>query len=209
MTTRAAAKAQTRERLLSAAREAVREQGPSALALRDVARRAGVVPSAVYKHVASRDALLTELILEAYAGVAEALETAEQTDAGRRWTVVANALRTWALAHRHEFQLIYGSPVPDYRAPAQTVPAATRVAAVFLRAAGEDPGGATAELESQLVDPAAQLGVDPGVLARVLADLAQLVGLLTLELGGHLVGTADPADALWDAVLARQQAASA
>jgi hypothetical protein len=36
------------------------------------------------------------------------------------------------------------------------------------------------------------------------AELAALVGIVTLELGGHLVGSADPADRLFAALLERQ-----
>lgn len=210
MTSRAEAKDATRRRLLDAALDVLREQGAPALSLRDVARRAGVVPSAVYRHVASREELITQLVLAAYGSLAEALEEAV-TAGPATWATAASALRRWALAHPHEFQLIYGTPVPGYRAPRETIPAAARVAAVFLGledAAGPGGRAPSAPLRAQLAVPAEGLGTDPAVLARVLADLAQLVGLLTLELGGHLVGTADPADLLWEDVLARRAGAT-
>ena len=40
--------------------------------------------------------------------------------------------------------------------------------------------------------------------AAVIAELAALVGAVTLELGGHLVGSADPADELFSGLLERQ-----
>ena len=211
MTTRAEAKADTRRRLLEAARSSLRTDGPAALSLRETAKRAGIVPSAVYRHFDSRDALLTQLILDAYTGLAEALEraVAERPETGEPWRVAATALRAWALDHRHEFQLIYGTPVPGYVAPAETVGAAERVVAVFLAVAPEGSpapaSSAAARLQEQLARPAQQLGVGSELLAAVLADLGQLVGLLVLELGGHLVGTAEPADHLWESVLDAQQ----
>lgn len=213
METRSQAKAHTRQKLLEAARDTVREAGPSVLSLRDVARRAGVVPSAVYRHFDSRDALLTQLILDSYAGLAESLEAAmpEPRAAGRpeeEWRRAADALRTWALSHRHEFLLIYGTPVPGYHAPSETIGAAARVASVFISRVGEgaavDRAPAEGPLHAQLSAPAAQFGVSPAQLGRALAEVSQLVGVLVLELGGHFVGTADPADHLWDHVVTAQ-----
>lgn len=219
MDARAEAKARTREQLLEAARIAVREQGAPALSLRDVARQAGVVPSAVYRHFSSRDDLLTQLILDAYAHLAATLEEAEtRSPSGRgQWSDVADVLRTWALTHRHEFQLLYGTPVPGYRAPQETVPAAARIAAVFVRSASRDlpqgyraateaaaPSAARDALHLQLAPMAERFGVGPRLLSQVLAQLAQLVGLLLLEFGGHFVGTADPADHLWAVTLEDQ-----
>lgn len=218
MSRREDAKQETRRRLLTAAREVVAHQGAAALSLREVARRAGVVPSAVYRHVENRDALLSELLVESYRSLADALEAVCSSG----WAATAGALRAWALERPHEFQLLYGTPVPGYSAPERTVPEAARIARAFLQArlVGDRAGGAgapesvpagtsppgkdQAALPTQLLTPAAQLDTDPVILAVVLADLAQLVGLLLLEAGGHFVGTADPADHLWDAVVARQ-----
>lgn len=204
MTSRADAKDATRRRLLEAAGEVIREQGAPALSLREVARRAGIVPSAVYRHLASRDELITQLVLAAYTSLAEHLETTVAASSPS-WRTAADALREWTLAHVHEFQLIYGTPVPGYRAPEETITAAARVAAVFLQV-GAVSGAPPDALAEQLREPAAQLGTDVTTLARTLADLSQLVGLLTLELGGHFVGTADPAQGLWDEAVARQAA---
>ncbi|GFZ93133.1 TetR/AcrR family transcriptional regulator [Nesterenkonia alkaliphila] len=207
MIARSEAKARTRQQLLSAAQEAVQKEGASALSLRGVARRAGVVPSAVYRHFESRDALLTQLILDAYTSLAETLEAAVGTRiAGDSWRRAAQALRAWALRHRHEFLLIYGTPVPGYRAPVETVAAAARVAAVFISRVPDTPQEhLNASLHAQLAGPARDFGVSPAQLGQALAETSQLVGALVLELGGHFVGTADPADHLWNQILEAQQ----
>ena len=46
---------------------------------------------------------------------------------------LAGAIRSWAFAHPHDYSLVYGSPVPGYRAPAATVAPAERVSLVALR----------------------------------------------------------------------------
>ncbi|MFB6931354.1 TetR/AcrR family transcriptional regulator [Streptomyces chartreusis] len=101
------------------------------LSLRAVARDAGLVPSALYRYFASRDALLTALIVEAYEALAEAAEAAEaavpRADLGGRWLAVCRAVRAWGLDNPAEYALIYGSPVPGYAAPEDTVNPASRV----------------------------------------------------------------------------------
>ena len=69
-----------------------------------------------------------------------------------RWLAIAGAVRAWALANPNEYALIYGSPVPGYAAPADTIGPAARPALVLLRvlvegvAAGQiDTGGRTAD----------------------------------------------------------------
>lgn len=101
------------------------------LSLRAIARELGVVSSALYRYFASRDELLTALIIDAYNAIGEAGERAdaaitERLDVTRRWLAVANAWREWALAHPAEYALIHGSPVPGYAAPADTIAPASR-----------------------------------------------------------------------------------
>ena len=46
---------------------------------------------------------------------------------------LAGAIRSWAFAHPHDYSLVYGSPVPGYRAPPATIAPAERVSLVALR----------------------------------------------------------------------------
>ncbi|MBD8060265.1 WHG domain-containing protein [Cellulomonas sp. JH27-2] len=118
---------------MGAARRRVREDGAAQLSLRAVARDLGVASSAVYRYVDSRDALLTLLVIEAFDGAGAACEEAAErairagADPARTWLAVARGFRTWAHHDRHSFELIYGTPVPGYLAPQDTVRHATRV----------------------------------------------------------------------------------
>ena len=71
------------------------------LSLRAVARDVGMASSAVYRYFASRDDLLTALIVDAYDAVGEVAERAEATvdraDLLGRWLATARAVRAWAL----------------------------------------------------------------------------------------------------------------
>src|ERR1700688_3623533 len=101
------------------------------LSLRAVARDMGMVSSALYRYFASRDDLLTALIVDAYNALGEIVEAADtavtdRDDLRERWLAVARAVRGWALANPSEYALLYGSPVPGYKAPQDTIPAAVR-----------------------------------------------------------------------------------
>lgn len=177
---RAIARAQQIERILDAARRQLAEQGAAALSLRAIARELGMVSSAIYRYVASRDDLLTALITEAYDGVGEAVERAivvRPKNDGRleqgagalseaaRFRAAAHAIRDWARAHPHEFSLIYGTTVPGYRAPDATIGAAIRVPrALFgLVPRGIDDGqhgSIDPELIAQATTAASALGPD-------------------------------------------------
>ncbi len=96
-----------------------------------------MVSSAIYRYFASRDELLTALIIDGYNAIGQAVEDADakcrRDDYPGRWRAACRAARAWALAHPHEYALIYGSPVPGYQAPPDTIGPAARSAAVFGR----------------------------------------------------------------------------
>src|SRR3954469_6706262 len=122
---RAKARAELTDTIKATARRHLAEEGAAALSLRAVARDVGMVSSAVYRYFPSRDDLLTALIVDAYDAVGAALEQADaahpRADHLGRWLAIAGALRVWALANPQEYALIYGSPIPGYQAPADTI----------------------------------------------------------------------------------------
>ena len=138
MTARARARAELTAAIKETARRHLAEHGSAGLSLRAVARELGMASSAIYRYFPSRDELLTALIVDAYDGLGEAVERADAAhrpadDLAGRWLADCRAVRAWALAHPHEYALIYGSPVPGYRAPQDTVGPATRVPQVLAR----------------------------------------------------------------------------
>lgn len=199
-------RARTTAAILAAARREIATRGGGGLSMRAVAREVGMVSSAVYRYFPTREALLTAMILESYEGLAGALGGVRARRPDLRWVALGAALRDWALERPHEFQLIYGTPVPGYVAPPETVPAAAAVAAPFLEVAkgAEPPPFARPALVRQMSTVAEVSGGSGAAAAAVIAELGSLVGLVTLELGGHLVGSAEPADHLFGALLQRQ-----
>jgi AcrR family transcriptional regulator len=205
-------RAEVTAEITDTARRQLAEVGAAALSLRAVARDVGMVSSAVYRYFPSRDDLLTRLIIDGYDALGVAAETADDPAAPprERWLAVCRAVRAWARAHPHEYALLYGSPVPGYEAPKDTVPAASRVGVVLGRILGDAArSGAlpdtTGERDPSLVSEAAVevLGgdhpsLDETVRTRALLAWSSLYGTISFELFGHFVGSVEDGDRYFD-----------
>ena len=106
--------------------------GAAALSLRAIARDIGLVSSAVYRYVESRDELLTLLVIDGYDELGDAVDAAlapvDEGDHAGRLAAIGRAVRAWALAEPATYALLFGSPVPGYQAPAErTTGPGTRV----------------------------------------------------------------------------------
>src|SRR6202020_1841973 len=124
--------------ILAVAGAHVARDGAAAISLRSIARDLGMAPSAIYRYFDGRDALLSALILSAYGALADEAERAADeaergTDQARRWLAVPCAMRLWALEHPHQWGLIFGTPVPGYHAPEDTIEPYTRMAVALVR----------------------------------------------------------------------------
>ncbi|MFK0002238.1 TetR/AcrR family transcriptional regulator [Paenarthrobacter sp. NPDC090522] len=131
-TPRQRARAQTIADIVRLGREHLATHGAAALSLRAVARDLGVVSSAVYRYVESRDELLTLLLIDAYNDLGDEVDAAVDSAGGQdfagQFQALGMAVRRWALREPSRYALLFGSPVPGYRAPGErtTVPG-TRV----------------------------------------------------------------------------------
>jgi AcrR family transcriptional regulator len=202
-TARERARAEITREILNAARRQLATDGASALSLRAIARDLGMASSAIYRYVTSRDELLTRLIIEAYDALGAAAETAEaavaRDDLLGRWMAACEAVRGWALANPNEYALIYGSPVPGYVAPPDTIAPATRVSALLVRilvdavvegrlapeaAVDEVPADVRAALRPVRSFIGAE--VPDAVIQRGLMTWTALYGTVSFELFGQL-----------------------
>ncbi|MEU8652177.1 TetR/AcrR family transcriptional regulator [Streptomyces sp. NPDC048737] len=195
---RARARTEITAAIKEEARRRLAAEGAAKLSLRAVARELGMVSSALYRYFPSRDDLLTALIIDAYDSLGESAEAAHaevvDADPVRRWVAVCEGVRTWALAHPHEYALIYGSPVPGYHAPRTTVPAAARVGLLLIgiaRDAGPAAPPAAPPLPAELRAEAERLTAEvaPDLPAETVTALvaawAQLYGLVGFEVFGQ------------------------
>ena len=216
---RARARAAVTAELTAEARRQLAEVGPAALSLRSVARAAGMVSSGVYRYFASRDELLTALIVETYDELGAEAERAAHRHARSaplvRWVATCRAVRRWGVAHPHGWALVYGSPVPGYEAPQDTIVPAQRVTRALvgvvadaardggLRAPAAGPDAVPARLATELhqiadaIDGDAALTTDD--LVRLLTAWAQVFGIISLELFGQTAGAISAHEALFEA----------
>lgn len=216
-TARERARVELTREIRDVAREQLARDGAANLSLRAVSREMGMVSSALYRYYTSRDDLLTALIIDAYEAIGAA---AEQADASRpahdlagRWTAVGRAVRGWALEHPHEYALVYGSPVPGYRAPTATIDPAGRVIRVLggLLRDGYEGAGRTGpvRVRRKLAPDLARVRhavapeVPDDVLVTGLMAWTQLFGAVSFELFGHFENVVDERAALFDEMLAR------
>ena len=137
LTARERARAELTREIKEEARRQVAAEGAQRLSLRAVARQLGMASSAVYRYFPSRDSLLTALIIDAYDALGAEVESADtgqpRSDLRGRWRAICHSVRDWAMARPHEYALIYGSPVPGYRAPQETIAPASRAGLMLGR----------------------------------------------------------------------------
>jgi AcrR family transcriptional regulator len=174
-------------------------EGAAGLSLRAIARDLGMVSSAVYRYVASRDELLTLLLVDAYSELADAVDDARAADDSWRDQLrrMARAAREWAVEHPAGWALLYGSPVPGYRAPAErTVGPGTRVVGALFDAIGAGiAAGDICQSNASAAQPLStdfdrlreefQFTGDDSAVAKCFLLWAGLVGAISLEVFGQ------------------------
>jgi len=197
------ARAATIAEIKSTALALMAETGTTDIRFTDIARIMGMTPPALYRYYADRDALLTELITDAYDDLGRTLalarEEAGTDDLGALFLAAAQAYRAWAKEHPQQFALILGMPVPGYAAPDEgpTTEAARRamsqLSSLFTQAA------ARGKLRRPLlceVAPSVQAcalaetekgeALPPETFQAMLHTWASLHGFVSLEAYGHL-----------------------
>jgi AcrR family transcriptional regulator len=199
-TRRARLRAATIREIKDAALAQIADAGAPALSLRGVARSIGMSPAGLYRYYDGRDAILTDLITDAYAALATAVEHGiasggeSPTD---RFAAGIRAYRQWSIDHRNEFLLIFGTPIPGYAAPEDgpTVDANRRMGRAFFAVGIEawqrgtfrpisvdrPPTPGEEQLASEI-----DAELPPSLVPIMLGTWAHFHGLVTLEVLGQL-----------------------
>ncbi len=218
---RARMRAELTAEIKDEARRQLAAEGAPGLSLRAVTRSLGMASSAIYRYFPSRDDLLTALIVDAYDAIGAAAEEADAAwpadDLGGRWMAIGRAVRAWSLANPHEYALVYGSPVPGYRAPDDTVGPASRVTLVMARiivaaarsGAVEEPPwspslppmGTDARAAISTLIELAFPDASPATAVRAVAVWTQLFGFISFELFGHFHRVIDDVTPVFDRAL--------
>lgn len=196
---RAESRQRIEARIIDLGRRHLVTEGAAGLSLRAIARDLGMVSSAVYRYVSSRDELLTLLLVDAYSELADRVDSARVE--GNTWQeqfrAMAHAARTWAVDRPASWALLYGTPVPGYRAPRErTVGPGTRVVGALFDviaagiAAGDIPSSKALVPEPLSSDFQAlreefDFAGGDGAIAKGFLAWAALVGAISLEVFGQ------------------------
>jgi AcrR family transcriptional regulator len=107
----------------------IAEYGAPTLSLRAIARELKITAPAIYNYFPSRDDLVTALIVDAFTSLGDSqkdsIKSIPLSKLPARLSKLGLAYRDWALTYPQRYQLIFGTPIPSYEAPADiTLPAA-------------------------------------------------------------------------------------
>lgn len=182
----------------------IERSGVDELSLREISREMRVSSAALYRYFASREALLTDLIRDAFIAVnlamVEGRDSAAAARPVERMLATCRAYRVWAKAHPAQYRLIYGSPIQGY-APdwAALLDPARGALEIILQMIEEDIRGGVigapeekihlnAELRAQMaaIVTARGYAIAPEILYTAVKGWTVLHGLVSLEIFGHL-----------------------
>jgi AcrR family transcriptional regulator len=136
------------EAIKETAWQQIGEFGAAALSIRAIARELKITAPAIYNYFPDRDALVTAPIIDAYTSFGDwqlkARDSVTDQDFRKKLRAIGMAYRNWAHTHPQRYQLIFGTPIPGYKAPPEKVfPSSARsISALFsvvegLRVAGK------------------------------------------------------------------------
>ena len=220
-------RAATIEEIKGTARQLLVDEGPDAVSLRAIGRAMGMTAPALYRYFGSREDLVSHVVGDIFTEIAADIHAAivqAGSDSGGDMTAkliaACQAFRGWALAHRPEFGLLFGTPLPGLEAvhakPGNDVVAecASKFSLEFLMLFFElwskhpfpvpaddeiDPG-----LLAQLIRYRDGLGADlpAGAVLVFLRCWVRLYGMVSLEVFGHLHFALDDPSALFGYTIA-------
>jgi AcrR family transcriptional regulator len=214
-------RSQTVQEIKSLAMQQVSDGGPDAVTLSGIVREMKMSPAALYRYFSSRDALLADLVVDAYNDFADSVldSAGDHSDPSRHLSAVLNGARDWALAKPNAYRLIFQTSIGSGQevAPERTIPAASRsmttiveaIAAVAERGSDTDDTENTdvATESDRALDSALEAWAERSQLSQYprrvlllgLTAWTRLHGIMSLELGGHLPATGIDAGVLYAA----------
>jgi AcrR family transcriptional regulator len=205
-------RAQVRAEVKQAALRQLAESGPAGLSVSAIGKELGVSGPALYRYFASRDELVTDLVIDAYHDLADALRAATSIPPRRephaRLEALARGYRSWALAQPHRYRLLFGPPLPGYDAHAQQLVTASQAAMNLLLGVLRELSNCTTApapqpLASQLAAWAQTqaFDVDPAVALHAILIWSRLHGLVSLEIAGNFASMGIDPEQVFEAQL--------
>ena len=215
-------RAATAGEIKQTARRILVAEGPEAVSLRAIAREMGMTAPALYRYFSSREDLVrhvcgdifTEIATDVRAASARAAQESDG-DVTAKLIAACREFRHWALTHREEFGLLFGTPLPGLEALHNdkidecALDFASSWITLFLELWQRHPFPVPADdqiepgLLSQLARYIDGLGVDlpAGAALTFLRCWVHLYGMVSLEVFGHLHFALDDAAPMFEITL--------
>lgn len=117
-------KQQVRNAILDAARELFVERGVEAVTMREIARRVGYSPTAIYLHFKDKEALIHELCDTDFLALAQELSAIERiADPIERLRMLGLGYVRFAVSHPNHYRLMFMTPQVSHGAADSTIEA--------------------------------------------------------------------------------------
>ncbi|HET9911110.1 MAG TPA: TetR/AcrR family transcriptional regulator [Anaerolineales bacterium] len=191
----------------------IAEFGAPALSLRAIARELKITAPAIYNYFPDRDALVTALIIDAFTSFGdwqlEARDAVSENDPKGRLEAIGLAYRDWANTFPQRYQLIFGTPIPGYKAPVEkTFPSSARSLSALvsvveeLRVSGKLNVDTFPKVKSEYkasLEMWQTYGGNSDLLSLSVAMIiwSRVHGIVSLELQGNLPPFGPKGDALY------------
>jgi AcrR family transcriptional regulator len=216
-------RAATTGEIKETARRILVAEGPEAVSLRAIAREMGMTAPALYRYFSSREDLLRhvcgDIFSEIAAGIRAAAGRAADESGGdvtAKLIAACREFRHWALTHREEFGLLFGTPLPGLeplhndKTDECAMEFAGSFIGLFLELWQRHPFPVPADeqiepgLVAQLTRYVGALGMDLpiGAALTFLRCWVRLYGMVSLEVFGHLHFALDDAAPMFEITLA-------
>ncbi len=217
-------RAATTGEIKGTARRLLVTEGPDAVSLRAIAREMGMTAPALYRYFSSREDLIRHVVADIFSEIAGEIRAAIHEAAGAsdgdlpaKLVAACRQFRTWSLAHKEEFGLLFGNPVPglatahvhDDVLDHCAAEFAGTFFALFFELWQRHPFPVPADeeidpsLRVQLVRYREAIGADVPLGAGLvfLRCWVRLYGMVCLEVFGHLSFALDDASAMFELTL--------
>jgi len=180
----------TRERILAAARRAFERHGLEGLSLREVAAKVGITPMAIYRHFASKEALVDALVLDALEEWSARVAALPAAEGVARIEQMSEAFLDFALQEPRRFEAAFLLPSRKAR----------RYPDDF--AAGLSPAGnVQLKVLEEGIRQGKLAGASPVEIMLINSALSQ--GLVTLYRAGRIAGGEEAFRALYRRAMRR------
>lgn len=229
-------RAATVQEIKQTARRLLVEQGPDAATLRAIAREMGMTAPGLYRYFGSHEELVKHVIADILSELADdlnaAIAAAGATAAGEgqlphmtaKMVAACRQFRAWALGHKGEYSLLFGTPLPGIEGRDEIIDeCARKFAAVFFTlffelwqrnpfpvpAADEIDPGLREQLERyrDRIGGPSEAELPAGTMLTFLRCWARLYGAVTLEAFDHLRFALDDASPMFEYTLSEMAAA--